>query len=99
MMKMIIVACLTYRIWCLKLFRFTGRGLRHKNLAIEPFNGEWPYSSSVYPQTGRDPFPHPVTSSCGFISVASISPVAVNQPITAVQNCFQLPSAFQKDLI
>ena len=37
---------------------------------------------SVFPQTGQDPFPCPVMSSCGFYSMASISRVTVNQPIT-----------------
>ena len=33
---------------------------------------------SVFPETGQDKFPCPVMSSCGFYSVASISPVTVN---------------------
>ena len=36
----------------------------------------------VFPQTGWDPFPCPIMSSCCFYSMASILPVTVGQPIT-----------------
>ena len=36
---------------------------------------------SVIPQTGRDPFPCPVISSCCFHFMDKISPVMVNRPI------------------
>ena len=42
-MKMIIITCLNYIIWRLKLLRFTGRALDTKTLQLSPLTENGPY--------------------------------------------------------